>query len=79
MQCKLFDKNFRSLDLIQPDLKTCLTSFTRSISRMSEFGLLIMYITVSYLHVRLTKLREKIRKKCLFQKHKDLIKVVRYF
>ena len=63
--------------LIQPVLKTCFTSFTSSVSRMSEFGLLIMYIT--YVVPRPYKILIDEKKKVYLTKHKIMIKVLRYF
>ena len=41
MQCKLIDMNFISLSINPTSEKKSLTSFNRSISRMSELGLYI--------------------------------------
>ena len=59
---------------MQPDLTTSLTGF---IARLSEFGSLTMYIT--YAVPRPYKILVEEKKKCIFQNHKHIIKVVRYF
>ena len=62
---------------MQKRQKTCVTCFTSFMSRMSEFGLLIMYIR--YIVPRFYNIYINEKKRCLFKKYTDAIKVVRFF
>ena len=77
MQCKLIDTNFISLSINATRAENLFDQFISSISRMSEFGLLIMDIT--YVVPRPYKIQIEEKKRCILQMYKDMPKVLRYF
>ena len=78
MQCKLIGKNFISVHvgINAASAENLFDQFSRPISHMTEFGLLIMSTTsvVPRPYKNINKMTI-----CIFQKYKDMIKVVCYF